>query len=200
MDTPVPSRLTGLLEEWNRGSEDALPQLVPLVQAELRRIAAGYLRRERASHTLQPTALVNEAYIRLVGQRQVSWRSRAHFFALCAALMRRILVDHARRRGYQKRGGGALRRVTLSELPGVGGHRPLDLLALDEALAELDALDPRQREVVELRFFAGLSHEETAEALGVSLSTVERQWRLARAWLFRRLEGLGPSPGARAKG
>jgi len=191
--------VTELLVEWSHGNEEAFRQLVPLLQAELRRIAAGFWRRERASHTLQPTALVNEAYLRLLGQHRVSWRSRTHFLAVSARLMRRILVDHARRRNYQKRGGG-MRRVTLSDVPGVGGPKPLDLLALDEALVELELLDPRQREIVELRFFSGLSHEEIAEALGTSLSTVERQWRSAKAWLFRRLSAAAGSAGASSAG
>jgi len=185
--------VTELLVEWGRGNEEALRELMPLVHAELRRIAAGYLRRERRDHTLEPTALVHEAYIRLVDQRRTSWRSRAHFFAVAAGLMRRILVDHARRRSYLKRGGG-VRPVTLPpEIAGATpGGRP-DILALDEALADLEAMDGRQRQVVELRFFGGLTQEEIAEALGVSLSTVERQWRLARAWLYRRLNAREPA-------
>jgi RNA polymerase sigma-70 factor (ECF subfamily) len=190
--------VTELLVEWSRGDEDALRELMPLVHAELRRIAAGYLRRERPNHTLEPTALVHEAYLRLVDQRRTSWRNRAHFFAVAAGLMRRILVDHARRRSYLKRGGGA-RAVTLPEIAASPNGGP-DILALDEALADLEALDGRRRQIVELRFFGGLTQEEIAEALGVSVSTVERQWRLARAWLYRRLRPGEPPAGGSPEG
>lgn len=176
--------VTELLVKWSDGDEEAFRRLVPLVQAELRRIAVGYFRGAGAGHTLQPTALVNEAYLRLLGQNPVKWRSRGHFFSIAAGLMRRIFVDHARKRKSQKE-GAEMPPVTLSEGPGV---KDVDLLALDEALAELEKLDPRQREIVELRFFAGLSQEEIAKALGISRPAIERRWRLARAWLYRRLE------------
>jgi len=186
MNARSPQPVTGLLAAWSRGNEAALRELMPLVHAELRRIAGSFFRRERPGHTLQPTALVHEAYLRLLGQHRVNWRSRAHFFAVAARLMRRILVDHARKRLYLKRGGGR-RQVSLAEVPGLPGGDLVDLLALDEALCDLEAMDPRQRELVELRFFGGLGHEEIAETMAVSVSTVERQWRLARAWLYRRL-------------
>jgi len=178
--------VTLLLVSWSHGEEKALDELMPLVYAELKRIARSLFRRERSAHTLQPTALVHEAYLKLVDQRQVEWRDRAHFFALSAGLMRRILVDHARRKTAQKRGMGA-HQITLSEAAKLRAEDPPDVLALDEALTELSSADPEQSRIVELRFFGGLSNEEVAEALGVSVSTVQRQFRLARAWLFNRL-------------
>jgi len=179
--------------EWSRGNEAALQELMPLVHAELRRTAAAFLRRERRGHTLEPTALVHETYLRLVDQRRTSWRNRAHFYAVAASLMRRILVDHARRRSARKRGGG-VRPITLVDVASRSRDEAPELLALDEALAELEKLDARQRQVVELRFFGGLSQQEIAQSLGTSVSTVERQWRLARAWLFRRLGRASPAP------
>ncbi len=190
MSARSPQPVTELLAAWSGGNEAALRELMPLVHTELRRIAGSFFRRERRGHTLQPTALVHEAFLRLLGQHRVSWRSRAHFFAVAAGLMRRILVDHARRRLYQKRGGGR-KQVSLAEVPGLQGGNLVDLLTLDEALTDLEAMDPRQRELVELRFFGGLGNEEIAEAMAVSVSTVERQWRLARAWLYRRLSPAG---------
>jgi len=178
--------------EWSRGNEAALQELMPLVHAELRRTAAAFLRRERRGHTLEPTALVHETYLRLVDQRRTSWRNRAHFYAVAASLMRRILVDHARRRSARKRGGG-VRPITLVDVASRSRDEAPELLALDEALAELEKLDARQRQVVELRFFGGLSQQEIAQSLGTSVSTVERQWRLARAWLFRRLGRASPA-------
>ena len=178
--------VTGLLVAWGNGDESVLEELMPIVHGELRRLARRMMRGERGNHTLQTTALVNEAYLRLVDLNRVRWQDRAHFFAMSARLMRRILVDHARSRNYQKR-GGALRRVSLDEALVVSGERGTDLVALDDALAELAAVDPRKSQVVELRFFGGLSIEEAAEALQVSGETVLRDWRLARAWLRREL-------------
>ena len=178
--------VTGLLVAWGNGDESVLEELMPIVHGELRRLARRLMRGERGNHTLQTTALVNEAYLRLVDLNRVRWQDRAHFFAMSARLMRRILVDHARSRNYQKR-GGALRRVSLDEALVVSGERGTDLVALDDALAELAAVDPRKSQVVELRFFGGLSIEEAAEALQVSGETILRDWRFARAWLRREL-------------
>ena len=179
--------VTALLDHWSRGDPHALDRLLPLVYRELRAIAARQLRHERHGHTLQPTALVHEAYLLLVGQRNVDWQNRAHFFALCGRLMRRILVDHARSRRFLKRGGGAI-RVTLSDGL-VLSERTTDLVALDDALNALAAIDPRKSQVVEMRFFAGLSVVETAEALSVSPETVMRDWKLAKVWLLREIRG-----------
>jgi RNA polymerase sigma factor (TIGR02999 family) len=182
-----PGTVTGLLIEWREGNAAALEQLVPLVHEELHRIARGCMRGERAGHSLQATALVNEAYLRLIGAQQVDWQNRVHFLAVSARLMRRILVDFARSKKYQKRGGGA-QQVTLDE--GLVVAEPgRDLIALDEALDALGKLDERKARVVEMRFFGGLSVEETAAALGVSGDTVMRDWRLAKAWLLRELRG-----------
>lgn len=179
-------KVTTLLRAWGRGDPRAGDELLPLVYSELRRRAAAYLRRERPGHTLQPTALVHEAYIRLVGQRRLTWQNRAHFFGLAAQMMRRILVDHARARAAGRRPGAGL-RVSLAE--GIGAVQPVDCegLLLDQALNELISLDPRQAQIVELRYFAGFSEEEVAEALNISRSTVTREWQTARAWMFRRL-------------
>jgi RNA polymerase sigma factor (TIGR02999 family) len=182
----APKDVTGLLVAWGRGDESVLEELMPIVHGELRRLARRLMRGERGNHTLQTTALVNEAYLRLVDLNRVRWQDRAHFFAMSARLMRRILVDHARSRNYQKR-GGALRRVSLDEALVVSGERGTDLVALDDALEALAAVDPRKSQVVELRFFGGLSIEETAEALQISGETVLRDWRFARAWLSREL-------------
>jgi RNA polymerase sigma-70 factor (ECF subfamily) len=180
------NEVTLLLRAWGEGDAQALERLTPLVYQELHRIARGYMRKERPDHTLQTTALINEAYIRLVDARSVNWHDRAHFFAVCARAMRRILVDHARSRGYQKRGGGQI-SVQLDAVT-VGNWTPdSNILELDEALNRLSALDPRKGDVVEMRFFGGLSVDETAEALGISPETVMRDWKLARAWLFREL-------------
>ena len=167
----------------------SLDSLLPLVYQELRRLAAGYLRRERAGYTLQPTALVNEAYLRLLKDRPDRWQNRAHFCAIAAHSMRQILIERARARGAQKR-GGARARVTLDEALVAGGERSIDLVALDEALERLAALDPDQARLVELRFFGGLTVEETAEAMNISPATVKRHWTVARAWLAREMEGL----------
>ena len=179
---------TALLLAWGRGETDAFDRLVPLVHDELRRLARRYMGRERPGHTLQATALVNEAYLRLIEVKQVRWQNRAHFFAMSARVMRRILVDSARARGNNKRGGG-IRRVSFDEelmtLPEAGS----DLVALDDALSALEVVLPRKSQVVELRYFGGLSIEETAEALQVSPDTVKRDWRFAKLWLLRELRG-----------
>ena len=179
--------VTELLLAWGQGDDSALDRLIPLVRVELHQLARRHMRGEHAAHTLQTTALVNEAYLRLVDLGRVRWQDRAHFFAMSARLMRRILVDHARSRQFVKRGGGA-RRIPFDEsLVSVG--RSVDLVELDDALRSLTELDPRKGQVVEMRFFAGLSVEETAAALGVSPVTVMRDWRVARAWLFKELRG-----------
>ena len=179
---------TTLLLAWGRGDETALDQLIPLVHDELRRLARRHMAGERPGHTLQATALVNEAYLRLIEVNQVRWQNRAHFFAMASRVMRRILVDAARARGYQKRGGGAP-TVSLDEALLVSGEPRQDLIALDDALNALAAFDLRKSQVVEMRFFGGLSVEETAEALHVSADTVMRDWRLAKVWLARELSG-----------
>src|SRR5262245_16817686 len=186
MGIPSTREITQLLVAWNQGNAAALEQLTPLVQAELHRLAKRYMAGERRGHILQTTALVNEAYLRLIDWRNVEWQNRAHFFGLAAQLMRRILVDFARAYQSEKRGGGEI-RVSLSEAANVPTERRPHLVALDDALQSLEKLDRRQARVVELRFFAGLSMEETAEALKVSLSTVRRDWSLAEAWLYREL-------------
>jgi RNA polymerase sigma factor (TIGR02999 family) len=183
MKPPSPESVTALLQAWNAGDEEAGRRLVPLVYGELRRRAAGYLRGERPGHTLQPTALVHEAYLRLVGRRE-PWRNRSQFFGIASNLMRQILVDHARRRRAAKRDAV---RVALDEAVQPTAEPAVDLVRLDDALAELSALDARQGRVVELRYFGGLTLEEAAEVLGVSVATVKRDWTLARAWLFDRL-------------
>jgi RNA polymerase sigma-70 factor (ECF subfamily) len=180
--------VTQLLVAWSDGDQAALDQLMPLVQQELRRLARSYMRGERRGHTLQTTALVNEAYLRLVDQKHVRWQNRAHFLAIAAQLMRRILVDYARRRQYQKRGGDAL-QVSLAEAESLSDEHSPDLVALDEALVSLAEIDPRRSRVVELRFFGGLNIEETAEILKVSPTTVERDWITAKAWLYQRING-----------
>jgi RNA polymerase sigma factor (TIGR02999 family) len=182
MDVSPVSTATALLIRWKSGDSSALDQLLPLVYDELRRLARYYLQRERSEHTLQSTALVHEAYLRLVDQN-VDWQSRAHFFGIAAQMMRRILVDHARSRNAAKRGDGL--KVTLDEKMALAEAQSLDVLALDSALAELSKLDAQQGKVVELRFFAGLSIEETAEAMSISVATVKREWAMAKAWLSR---------------
>jgi RNA polymerase sigma factor (TIGR02999 family) len=184
---PEPSEVTQLLKAWCGGDQSALAHLAPLVESELRVLARHYLRREGAGHTLQPTALVNEAYLRLIEWHSVEWQNRAHFYAVAAKMMRRVLVNHALARRRQKRGGSAV-LVSLSEA-GAKEHRTADVVALDEALMMLAQLDDRKSRVVELRFFGGLSAEETAEVLRISLRTVHREWDLARSWLFRELRG-----------
>ena len=180
--------ITQLLIDWSKGDSAALNKLTPLVYNELRRLAANYLRRERPNHTLQPTALVNEAYLKLVDQRNAKWQNRAQFFGVAAQLMRRILVDHARHHQAAKRGGSDQQRLSITSADKVAKKPEVDLLALHEALEELAVIDPQQSRVVELKFFGGLSIEETAEVLGIGHATVERDWKMARAWLRRRLE------------
>ena len=186
MTTPSPHEVTDLLLAWGQGDESALERLIPLVQAELHRLAHHYMGQERPGHLLQTTALVNEAYLRLVDASRVQWQNRAHFFAVSAQLMRRVLVDAARTRHYQKRGGGA-QQVSLDEAMIVSRERGAELIALDEALDTLAASDGRASRVVELRFFGGLSIDETAEALKISPETVKRDWSFAKAWLLREL-------------
>ena len=180
-------QVTKLLQRWGAGEDEALEALMPLVHEELQKLARSYLRKERAGHTLETGALVNEAYVRLIDQNAVDWQSRSHFYGIAAKTMRRVLVDHARRQLYQKRGGGA-RKVSLDEALHVGAQRPEDLVALDDALARLSENDPDKSRLVELRFFGGLSQPEAAKVLGGSLSTVERQWRVAKARLYQALE------------
>jgi len=178
--------VTGLLLKWSKGDEQALHELMPLVYAELRRLAGIYLHRERAEHTLQSTALVHEAFMRLVNQRGVEWKNRAHFFGIASQMIRRILVDYARGQQADKRGAGAV-KLSLDEGIDVPDRKDLDLVALDDALAKLAELDPMQSRIVELRFFTGLSIDETAEVLGTSPSTVKREWAIARGMLYREL-------------
>jgi RNA polymerase sigma factor (TIGR02999 family) len=188
LTTLSPGAVTELLRAWSDGDDGALERLTPLVAAELRRLARAYMRRERRGHTLQTTALLNEAFLRLTDARRVRWQDRAHFLGIAARLMRRVLVDHARSRGYVKRGGGA-RRVTLDEGLVRSGEPALDVVELDRALEALAAVDARKSRLIDLRFFGGLSVEETAEVLQVSPDTVKRDWRLAKLWLLRELEG-----------
>ena len=178
--------ITKLLLDWRNGDSEALDRLMPLVYEELRRMANNYMRNERRGHTLQTSALVNEAYLRLVDHENIAWQNRAHFFGVAAQAMRRILVDHARTRNYQKRGGAA-QQVSLDDAATLADGRPAELIALDEALDELAKIDPRKCRVVELRYFGGLSIEETAEALGVSIPTVVRDWNTAKVWLMREM-------------
>jgi RNA polymerase sigma factor (TIGR02999 family) len=193
MTTPSASQqeVTQLLADWSDGDEGALDKLIPLVQPELHRLAHHYMRRERTGHTLQTTALLNEAYLQLVDDSTRNWQNRTHFMATAAQLMRRIMVDHARERCSLKRGGGAL-RVTLDDAALVTEKRSEELLALDEALERLAAQDPRKSRIVELRYFGGLTEEETAAFLKLSDRTVRREWRMARTWLYRALSGKEP--------
>lgn len=187
MSSP-PTKVTGLLRKWGEGDEKALERLIPLVYDELHRIARRHIGHEAAGHSLQATALVNEAYLRLVGAQDVAWHDRTHFLAVSARIMRHILVDHARSRHYQKRGGGVA-RVTFDEGLVVSDESTQNFVALDDALRALETLDERKSRVIELRFFGGLSVEETASVLKVSPGTVMRDWRLAKAWLRRELHG-----------
>ena len=182
----APGPVTQLLLAWTGGDRAALQELIPVVYPELHRIAGRYLRRERIGHTLQPTALVNEAYVKLIDQSRAQWQNRAQFFGVAAQLIRRILVDHARERAAAKRGGG-VRRVTLIDTIDASPGRGIDVVALDETLARLTALYPEQGRLVELRYFGGLTIEETGEVLGMSPATVKRQWAVARAWLLANL-------------
>jgi len=186
-----PAPVTALLKAWGAGDEAALEALLPHVEAELRRLARVYMARERVGHTLQTTALVNEAYLRLVDARKVAWQDRAHFLGIAARLMRRVLVDHARTRGVKKRGAGG-HKVELDEAMAVTPAPDVNLLALDRALEALAAVDDRKSRVIEMRYFGGMTVEETAEALRVSPDTVKRDWRLAKLWLLRELEGAQP--------
>jgi RNA polymerase sigma factor (TIGR02999 family) len=181
-----PGQITVLLERWSDGDQSALDELTPIVYGELRQVAAAYLRRERPGHTLQATALVNEAYLRLVGQARGRWQGRKHFYGIAARLMRQVLVEHARKSQADKRGGGCA-PLTLSHAEEVSGVSEVDLLAVHEALERLASFDMQQARIVELRFFGGLSIDEAADALGVGHATVEREWGLARAWLRKEL-------------
>jgi RNA polymerase sigma factor (TIGR02999 family) len=183
---PSPGNVTQLLVAWSGGDQGALTRLVPLVYDELRRLARRCLRRERQGHTLEPTALVHEAYARLIDRNRVQWQGRTHFFAVAAQTMRRILVEHARGRHAARRGGGGL-RITLDETVISGDRRDVDLIALDDALNGLTAVDMMQARIVELRYFAGLTIEETAEVLASSAATVKREWTIAKAWLYRKM-------------
>jgi RNA polymerase sigma factor (TIGR02999 family) len=183
---PPQSEVTQLLIAWSSGDRLALDRLAPLVEQELRKLARIYLKRESSGHTLQPTALVNEAYLRLIEWQSVDWHGRAHFFAVAATMMRNILVTHAVNRRRQKRGGGAI-LVSLDSAQMSTAEPASDIVALDEALKKLAVFDQRKSQVVELRFFGGLNEEETAEVLGTSLRTIQREWSLARAWLYREL-------------
>ena len=186
MGVSSPNEVTQLLVDWSNGNKAALDRLMPLVYKELRRLASNYLRKERHNHTLQSAALVNEAYLRLVDYSNLSWKDRAQFFGLAAQLMRHILIDHARSHQYAKRGGGA-RKVSMDEAAVLSEERASDLVSLDDALTSLAAVDPRKSRVVELRFFGGLNIEETAEVLKVSPMTVQREWRWAKAYLYREI-------------
>jgi RNA polymerase sigma factor (TIGR02999 family) len=184
--------ITQLLAAWREGNQAALDELYPLVYDELHRLARRYMSRERKGHTLQTTALINEAYVRLVDQRNVQWANRSHFFAISAQIMRRILIDHARRHAYAKRGGGA-RQVSLDETATMAQGDFSEFIRLDEALKSLAELDPRRSQVVELRYFGGLNNEEIAGVLKISENTVIRDWNMARAWLHRQLAGSAPN-------
>src|SRR5262245_42326647 len=183
--------VTHLLRAWSEGDEAALEQLVPLVETELHRLARAYMSRERKGHTLQATALVNEVFLRFAHPTKLRWQDRAHFIGIAARLMRRVLVDHARSRGSRKR-GGAVHQVPLDEARLVTPEMPLDVIAVDRALEAFAKIDPRKSQIVELRFFGGLTVEETADVLGISVETVKRDWRVAKLWLTRELQGKAP--------
>ena len=186
MKSPARHQITELLAEWREGNQSALDELYPLVYDELHRLARRYMSRERKDHTLQTTALINEAYVRMVDQKNVNWANRSHFFAISAQIMRRILIDHARRHAYAKRGGGA-QQVSLEEVAAIAPEQGRELVRLDEALKTLAEHDPRRSQVVELRYFGGLNNEEIAGVLHVSENTVTRDWNMARAWLYQQL-------------
>jgi RNA polymerase sigma-70 factor (ECF subfamily) len=188
--TPDQHEITQLLAEWSDGNQSALDELYPLVYQELHRLARRYMSREKKGHTLQTTALINEAYVRLVDQRNVHWANRSHFFAISAQIMRRILIDHARRHAFAKRGGGA-EHVSLEEVAVITPVAGRELVRLDEALKSLAEMDPRRSQVVELRYFGGLNNEEIAGVLNISENTVTRDWNMARAWLYQQLAGSG---------
>ncbi|HUE82831.1 MAG TPA: sigma-70 family RNA polymerase sigma factor [Pyrinomonadaceae bacterium] len=191
MTNPAPEEVSQLLRDWSNGDEAALDKVIPVVYQELRRLAHHYMRKERGDHTLQTTALVNEAYMRLADYKKMRWQSRVHFFAVSAQVMRRILVEHARSRNSAKRGGGGL-KVSLDGIAVVSAGRSAEVIAVDEALTDLESWDQRKGKIVELRFFGGLSIEETAKVLKVSPTTVQREWRAAKAWLYRAIsEGGG---------
>ena len=192
MSAEPQTQVTQLLKQWQEGSNEALEALMPLVYAELKRLAASYLRRERPDHTLQSAALVNEAYLRLVDQNQTRWQNKAHFYGIAAQMMRRILADHARGHNAAKRGAG-MPELELDEAVAQAQARSVDLVGLEEALQKLEKLDPQQGRIVELRFFSGLSIEDTANVLAISPATVKRDWAAARAWLFREV-GARPKP------
>lgn len=187
-DPNTRANITQLLIGWGKGDRTALDEMLPLVYSELKRLASYYLGRERVGHTLQTTALVHEAYMRLVDQQHVDWKNRAHFLGLAAEMMRRILVNYARDRAAAKRGGGA-KRISLSMVDEAGEQPDIDLIALDQALTKLAALDARKSRIVELKFFGGMTTEETAEVMEISGATVEREWMVARAWLYRAVAG-----------
>jgi RNA polymerase sigma factor (TIGR02999 family) len=182
----MPDDVTQLLLDWSNGDREALDKLMPLVYAELRQMARRYMRAERRDHTLQTTALVHEAYVRLINQNRVSWKNRAHFFGIAAQMMRRILIDHARKHHYEKRGGGAA-KLSLDEAAFLTREQADEMIALDHALTGLEKYDPRKSRVVELKFFGGLTTEETAEVLEVSKRTIESDWNFAQAWLYREM-------------
>jgi RNA polymerase sigma factor (TIGR02999 family) len=186
MAEPSPHEVTQLLADWSSGNQAALDKLMPLVEAELHRLAHHYMSRERVGHTLQTTALVDEAYLRLVGQKNIDWHNRAHFFGIAAKLMRQILVDYARKRHFAKRGGNA-RHVSLDEAAVIAGERAAEMIALDEALRDLAEIAPEQSRIVELRFFGGLTIEETAEVMKLSVDKVKRDWSMAKTWLYHQL-------------
>ncbi len=190
MNEPRTENITQLLIDVSRGNQTAIDELLPLVYGELRSLATNYLRRERTDHTLQPTALVHEAYLRLVDQTQVNWQNRAHFFGMAAQMMRRILVDHARAHNASKR-GSEYQKLQLDEKIDSVAERSTELIALDDALTELSTVDEVKSRIVELRYFAGLTVEETAEVLGVTPVTINRHWRMAKAWLFGRMHSTG---------
>ena len=188
----APDGVTQLLINWRNGDKAALDQLTPLVYEELRRLARGFMGKERPNHTLQTSALINEAFLKLVDQDETNWQNRAHFFAVAAQIMRHILVDHARSYGYEKRGAGA-QRVELDDAKVFSEERAGELVALDEALTDLATVDPRKSRIVELRFFGGLNIDETAEVMELSPTTVQREWRAAKAWLQRFIKGENPA-------
>lgn len=192
MDPDLSKQVSELLATWNKGDAEAREALMPLVYNELRKLAASHLRRERSDHTLQPTALVHEVYLRLAEQKNVQWQDKRHFFGVTAQLMRRILVDHARSHIADKRGSG-IPKASLNEAIAMSRERPAELLALDESLTQLASADPQQGRIVELRIFAGLTIEQTAQVLGISPATVKRDWNLAKAWLLREIHQAEPS-------
>ena len=183
-----PEGITQLLRSWSKGDNAALDQLIPLIYPELRRLARRYMHRENSQHTLQTSALINEAYLRLIDQQSVEWHDRAHFFAMAAQVMRHILIDHARSHRYAKRGAGA-QHLALDDVAVINQERAAEFLALDDALTALAAFDPRKSQLVELRFFGGLTVKETAEVMNLSQITIKREWRAAKAWLLREITG-----------